>query len=189
MTSTAQDVFARGIDRRRIPRYSCVGRAQIASLPLRGSLLTGTLRDLGLGGCCVEHITTASPFDLETRTEILVKVNSWSFRAMAQVKSLRSHSGISVEFLRLSAGGYNMLADLIADLVRMRTVTSHVERFPEHSRKLSLSNTGRSLNRTKSAAIVGTVVSAESAEEMLTASRHAWLRDSYPGAISLDIHA
>jgi len=188
MTSTAQDVFARGIDRRRIPRYSCVGQAQIASLPLRGSLLTGTLRDLGLGGCCVEHITTASPFDLETRTEILVKVNSWSFRAMAQVKSLRSHSGISVEFLRLSAGGHNMLADLIADLVRMRTVTSHVERFPE-SRKPSLSNTGRSLNRTKSAAIVGTVVSAESAEEMLTASRHAWLRDSYPGAISLDIHA
>jgi c-di-GMP-binding flagellar brake protein YcgR len=110
----------RKTDRRRVARYSCSGQAQIACLPLNGALLRGSLRDLGLGGCRIESIEATSPFDLRARTEILVKVNSWFFRAMAHVRAVRGQSAISVEFMRMSAGGYSTLAELIADLKRPR---------------------------------------------------------------------
>jgi hypothetical protein len=103
-------------ERRRTPRYPCIGHAQIASLALNRTLAGGTVRDLGLGGCCIENIEITSPFDLGVRTEILVKVNSWFFRAMADVKAIHDRSGISLEFLRMSAGASSMLRDLIADL-------------------------------------------------------------------------
>jgi hypothetical protein len=175
-------------DRRRIPRYSCSGHAQITCLPLSGALLRGTLRDLGLGGCCIECIETPSPFDLGTRTEILLEVNSWFFRAMGQVKALRGRSGISVEFVRLSAGGSSMLADLVADLERPRTVTPRRERLLDHSRRLLRSNSGLGSVLNHSTAIVGTIVPAHSADETSPATdRHAWVRDLHPAATSVDI--
>ena len=134
--TTRYELLACGSDRRRIPRYPCSGRAQIACLPLNGALLQGGLRDLGLGGCCIEGIETVSPFDLGDRTEILMEVNSWFFRAMGRVRAVRDRSGISVEFLRMSAGGYSMLADLIADLERPRTVRARQERMLELSHRL-----------------------------------------------------
>jgi hypothetical protein len=94
----------RKTDRRRRARYSCSGQAQIACLPLNGTLLRGSLRDLGLGGCRIESFETTAPFDLRARTEILVKVNSWFFRAMAHVRAVRGQPAISVEFMCTSAG-------------------------------------------------------------------------------------
>ena len=73
---------------------------------------------MGLGGCCIECTENVPLFDLDTQTEIVVKVNSWFFRARAHVKSIRGISGISMEFTRMSAGASSMLADLIADLDR-----------------------------------------------------------------------
>src|SRR5438105_6485080 len=105
--------MAVGQDRRRMPRYICSGAARIICLPMVGAGLQGRLRDLGLGGCWIEGIETAFPFDLGAQTELLVEVNSWAFRAMGHVRALRDRSGISVEFARLSAGGYNMLGDVI----------------------------------------------------------------------------
>lgn len=78
-----------------MPRYSCAGVAQIASLPLYGSLLTAKVRDLGLGGCCIECAETAPLLELGAQTEIVMKVNSWFFRARAHVKSFAA----SPEFL------------------------------------------------------------------------------------------
>jgi hypothetical protein len=182
---TPQSFLALGVDRRRMPRYSCRGYAQIASFPLHGRLLRGRIRDLGLGGCCIENIETTFPFDLGAQAEILVKVNSWFFRAMAHVKAVRERSGISVEFMRMSTGGYGMLTDLIADLGRPRPGSIRVKAIATAS-TLELR---RGPEPKPSPAIVGTIVSVESAEDALAASRQAWARDLYPGATSLDIFA
>jgi len=177
----------RTTDRRRVARYSCSGHAQITCLPLNGALLRGSLRDLGLGGCRIESIETTSPFDLGARTEILVKVNSWFFRAMAHVRAVRGQSAISVEFMRMSAGGYSMLAELISDLERPRHgVIRNKHLFPA-APPVPAHNSGSELNQ--STAIVGTIVPAESADLALTGSRQAWLHDRYPGATSIDLFA
>jgi hypothetical protein len=193
---TSPTEFAGSIDRRRIPRYSCRGLAQITCLHLDGAQLKGRLRDLGLGGCCIENVETTSPFDLGAKTEVLIEVNSWFFRAMAQVKALRDRSGISVEFVRMSAGGRNRLADLVADLERPRpgqyarrppqpTVWKRLETGlartnpAELGKATSVSNHG--------IAIVGTIVPPETTEETMSAIRQAWYRRLHPGATSLDI--
>ena len=176
---SARGWFAAGGERRRIPRYSCSGLAQISCLPLYGSLLKGRVRDLGLGGCCIEGIETVPLLDLGAQTEILVEVNSWFFRAMAHVRAIRCPSGISMECMRMSAGGSSMLADLIADLERSRTVRTCREHLIEHSRPLL-----------DSPAIVGTIMPAHFGEETSPAAvRHAWFRDLRPAATFLDIFA
>jgi hypothetical protein len=157
-------------------------------LPLRGTLLRGRVRDLGLGGCFIESIETIFPFDLGAQTEIRVEVNSWFFRAMGHVRAVRARSGISLEFLHMSAGGHSMLADLIADLERPRSGAARQEHLIEHSRQLlrGTSNLGSTLPQ--SVAIVGTIVPAQSAEEASAAAkRSAWVRALHPGATSLDI--
>jgi hypothetical protein len=186
--TTQHALLAGNSDRRRIPRYSCSGEAQITCLPLNGTLLEGTLRDLGLGGCGIECIETTSPFDLGARTEILVQVNSWSFRAMGHVRAVRGRSGISVEFMRMSAGGYSMLTDLIADLARPRTVATRQKRPLEHSRRLLPNKSGLGPVLNDSMAIVGTIVPAQPVEETSTgANRYAWVPRLHSGATSVDI--
>jgi hypothetical protein len=192
--TTPRAWFAAGSERRRMPRYSCSGLAQISCLPLYGSFRSGKVRDLGLGGCCIECIKTVPLPDLGARAEILVEVNSWFFRAMTHVRALRGDSGISMEFIRMSAGGSSMLADMIADLERSRTVRTRQERLVEHSRQLQQGNSdlGVSLRsaRHDSPAIIGTIMPAHSAEETSPAAiRHAWLRDLHPAATFLDIFA
>jgi hypothetical protein len=171
------------IERRRIPRYSCSGDAQITNLPLNGTLLHGTVRDLGLGGCCIENIETTSSFDLGIRTEILVKINSSFFRAMANVKAVRDHSGISVEFTRMSAGGSRMLQDLIADLERLRPRVIRRKPIFGAASVLRL-HRGSELNHGR--AVAGNIVIAGRAEDAL-ADRQSWDRNVDPEAIALDL--
>lgn len=103
------------IDRRLTPRYSCCGHAQIMYLPSDGVLFRGRLRNLGWGGCYIE---TVSPFVIGARTEVLVKANALWFRAMAQVRAIREKSGIGLEFIRLSTGGYRSLAEVLVELAQ-----------------------------------------------------------------------
>ena len=180
-TTTARDWFAAGAERRRIPRYSCSGLAQITCLPLTGSLLRGKVRDLGLGGCCIECVEAVPLLDPGDRTEILLEINSWFFRAITHVRAIRGRNALSMEFLRMSAGGSSMLADLIADLERPR---ARQDRLLQHSRQLlqGTSNLSPSLisSRPESTEIVGTILSPHSVEELHPADmRHAWLRDLY----------
>jgi hypothetical protein len=190
--STQTELLARVGDRRRVPRYSCSGQAQISCFPSHGTLLRGRVRDLGLGGCCIESIETISPFDLGARTEILVEVNSWFFRAMGHVRAVRGRSAISMEFLRMSTGGYSMLADLIADLETPHAVTTDAARLVKHSRGLlrgesspAAALTSRPNHRV---AISGTILPPQSGEEISRVANHrAWIRDLYPAATSVDI--
>jgi hypothetical protein len=170
-----------GNDRRRVLRYYCGGLARISCLPLYGSLFTARLRDLGLGGCSVECPTTLPLLDLGVRTEILVEVNSWSFRALAHVRAIRGRSGISMEFIRMSAGGSSMLTDLIAELEGSRILPQSPKSQLEHPRRLVRNRQ----NRHNSAAIVGTVMPPDSPIEI--SRRDRGVRLLYPPANLLDI--
>ncbi len=182
---TLQPALPAASDRRRVPRYPCSGQVQIRCLPLSEALLRGRVRDLGLGGCCIDCLESAFPLDLGAKTDILVEVNSWFFRAMGHVRALRG-SGISMQFLRMSAGGSSTLAELIADLQRPKTGVIRQENLLEHSRPLLFNRSGPDSVLNNSIAVVGAIVPAESVEEAL-ASRRAWAPDEYPGATSVDI--
>ena len=106
-------------DRRSSPRFLCGGQVKISCLPSDGIVLPGNIRDLGLGGCCVD---TTLPIDHGVRTEIVVRVNAASFRAVGEVRAIRGGSAACVEFVHLSAGGKAILVDLVRELARLQTV-------------------------------------------------------------------
>lgn len=78
---------------------------------------------MSLGGCCVE---TASALDCGARTEIVVRVNSASFRAVSQVRAIRDRFGIGMEFVHLSARGQDMLADAVERLARLQALVNQL---------------------------------------------------------------
>jgi hypothetical protein len=98
----------RDSDRRRSARFICGGFAKISRLPADGIFVPGRIRDLSLHGCCVD---TPVPIDCGTRAEIVVRVNAASFRAVGEVKAIRGRSVAGLEFVHLTAGGKDLLAD------------------------------------------------------------------------------
>jgi hypothetical protein len=111
-------------DRRRSPRFSCGGLAEIICLPSTGLIVPGSIRDLSLHGCWVE---TSRPIDCGAQAEVVLRVNSNSFRALGEVKAIRGQSGSGFEFVRLSASGKDMLADLVTDLARLHALMSKLK--------------------------------------------------------------
>jgi PilZ domain len=186
---TARAWFTTGGERRRIPRYSCNGVAQITCLPLSGSPLRGRVRDLGLGGCCIECSESVPWLDLGDRTEILLEVNSWFVRAMAHVKAIRGQVALSMQFLRMSAGGSSMLADLIADLQRPRIVEARPACLIEPPPQLLRGSNSSLLSaRPEGVAIVGAILPPYSADEIYPATnRDAAIRNLYSANPSVDI--
>ena len=111
-------------DRPRNPRFSCGGVAKISLLPSNGIFLSGKIRDLSLGGCCVD---TPVPIECGARAEIVVHVNSASFRAVGEVRGIRSNSEAGIEFVYLSKGGKDLLADLVAELAKLQAFINHLK--------------------------------------------------------------
>jgi hypothetical protein len=111
-------------DRRRRARFKCGGEARISRLPSDGIFVPGKILDLSLGGCCVD---TTLPIDFGVRTEIVVHVNTASFRAVGEVRALRNRFGAGMEFVHLSAGGKHMLADLVKELARLEAVMNKLK--------------------------------------------------------------
>ncbi|MFY9904073.1 MAG: PilZ domain-containing protein [Terriglobales bacterium] len=111
-------------DRRRSPRFSCAGRAEINCLPSNGILLAGAVRDLSLHGCCVD---IPLPIDCGSRAEIVVRVNAASFRAVGEVRAIRGRSGAALEFVRLSAGGKDSLEGMVTDLARLQAIMNKLK--------------------------------------------------------------
>jgi hypothetical protein len=81
------------------------------------------MRDLSLGGCCLE---TAPALERGVRAEIVVRINSGSFRAVSQVKGRRDRFGVGLEFVQLSASGKDMLADVLERLARLQAVVNEL---------------------------------------------------------------
>lgn len=116
--------FTPGANRRRSPRFGCSGLANIVCLPSDGALLRGTIRNLSLGGCFIE---TGLLLPCGAQAEILARVEASSFRALAQVRAVLGHSGICVEFIRLSAGGEDLLTELVRHLAKVRAIQKAME--------------------------------------------------------------
>ena len=60
------------------------------------------------------------------RAEIVVRVNAASFRAVGEVRAIRGGSGVGVEFVHLSKGGKDLLADLVAELAKLQAVMNNL---------------------------------------------------------------
>ncbi len=111
-------------DRRRSTRFTCGGDAKISRLPSGGIFLPGKIRDLSIGGCCVD---TTLPIARGARAELVVRVNAASFRAVGEVRAIRGHSGACLEFVLLSAGGKGVLSDLVTELARLQAVMNDIK--------------------------------------------------------------
>jgi len=110
-------------DRRRSPRFCCEGEAKIIRLPWDGLWLPGRIKDLSLGGCC---LVTPAGLDCGMCAEIVLRVKTGVFRAVGQVREVRTQSGVGMEFVRMSAGGLEMLQDVIRELARLQ---AHMDRI------------------------------------------------------------
>lgn len=104
-------------ERRRTSRFSCVGQAQLVCLPSDGNFVAGKIHDLSLGGC---RVNLNAPIDPGARTEVVIRANAASFRALGIVKALHQKSEAGIEFVHLSSGGRDLLEDLIGELARLR---------------------------------------------------------------------
>jgi hypothetical protein len=111
-------------DRPRNPRFICGGLAKISILPSNGIFLSAKIRNLSLGGCCVD---IPAPIECGARAEIVVRVNSSAFRAVGEVRGIRGNSGAGIEFVYLSRGGKDLLADLVAELARLQAFINQLK--------------------------------------------------------------
>jgi hypothetical protein len=162
---TNADIDGGDNDRRRSPRFSCVGRAKINCLPSDGIFCSGKIRDLSLHGCCVD---TTLPIDCGVRAEIVVRVNAASFRAVGEVRGIRGRSGAGMEFVHLSAGGKDLLADLVTDLAKLQAVMNKLklrrEMDTEPFRRLLEDGERQAAMLSKRFPFLGTIRGAESSE-------------------------
>ncbi len=117
----------KGDDRRKAPRFICGGEAKISPLPLDGDQVSGKLRNLSMGGICVD---TSHPIDLGSRTEILLNVDAVSFRTIALVRSISNRFRTSMEFVQMSAGSRGILADVLEHMARVQRVMRKIRSAP-----------------------------------------------------------
>lgn len=171
-------------DRRRSPRFSCGGLAKIVCLPSDGILLPGRIRDLSLGGCSVE---TVSPLACGVRTEILVRVNTSRFRAIGQVRAVRGPAGMGMQFLQLSAGGQDMLVELIRELTRQQAIATTL-RVARREPDPKQWNECRAALLKESFPILGRILASQSSEEsFLVVDRPSLIVDGETREIPLDL--
>lgn len=117
-------------DRPRSPRFTCGGLATITYVPSNGIFVPGRMRDLSLGGCCVD---TTLPIECGARAEIVIHVNSASFRAMCEVRSIRAHSEACIQFVYLSRGGQDLLVNLVGDLAKSQAAMNQLKSARRHA--------------------------------------------------------
>jgi hypothetical protein len=132
-------------ERRRSPRFSCDGHATVTHLPSSGIFLPGKILDLSLGRC---QVGAGFPMDCGVRAEIVARVSARSFRAVGEVRAIRGCSGVCIEFVRLSTGGKDMLADLIAELERLQAV---MNKLKSASTQINRESFGRQLENGRQA--------------------------------------
>jgi len=119
-------------ERRRSPRFCCTGEAKIIRLPWDGPFLPGRLKDLSLGGCC---LALPAGFDCGTLAEIVLRLKPGVFRAVGEIREPRGNSGVGMEFRRMSAGGLQMLQEVIRELARLQAHMDRIKSAREEDQK------------------------------------------------------
>jgi hypothetical protein len=112
-----QDTDPMNNERRRSPRFHCGGQVKVYCRPFDGKSISGTLRNLSLGGVCLE---IARPVEPGARAEVVVQMNAASFRAAALVKEQKEVGSTSLEFLQIGGVAKDVLADLLTQLAQMQ---------------------------------------------------------------------
>jgi PilZ domain len=114
------DTSARSAERRHSPRFACAGRVRMVSLPMEGVCRSAKLRDLSLGGCCLE---IPCPLPCGTRAELVIHVNALNFRVLSLVKVLRGRA-VGMQFLQLTEAGNRALKEVLADAAKFHAAVS-----------------------------------------------------------------
>jgi hypothetical protein len=176
-------------DRRRSTRFACSGDAKISRLPSDGIYLPGKILDLSLGGCRVD---TTLPIDCGVRAEIVVRVNTASFRAVGEVRAIRGRSGACIEFVQLSTGGKDMLANLVTELARLQAVMDKLrstrEIDPESFRRQLENRRLWAAMLSKRLPLLGTILPAESSEpDQVASAGKDPMVEAQPLVISVDL--
>ena len=102
-------------ERRRRPRYNCVGVAEIRSTQgATAEFLTGKIRNISMGGCNIE---TQSPLERGSQLAVVLRVNMLRLRVIAEVRFVKIDRELSagLEFVGMTAPGLQSLQELIAE--------------------------------------------------------------------------
>ena len=105
-----------GDERRRSPRYNCVGVAEIRSAQgATGEFLTGKIRNISMGGCNIE---TQSPLELGSQLAVTLQASLLRLRVIAEIRSVDTGGRYSarLEFVGMTAPDLQGLQKLIAEL-------------------------------------------------------------------------
>jgi len=175
-------------ERRRSPRYSCSGRANVYSLPLDGTFLSAGLRNLSLGGIC---LNLGGELEEDEHTELLLAVNTETFRATAMVKGPQPVSATRLQFTHISSYGRDVLLDLISQMAKAQELNSRLRssRMDPDTTRLLLDE-----ERLRIATIgrpEGAIASEDPASESSPAldAQRGRIVDAEPLVIRLDLYA
>jgi len=107
-------------ERRRSPRFSVGGWGTIHRLPLEGKAIPAVVRNLSVGGVCLD---VGGQLELGDRTEMLLCVDAACFRAAALVREQRGFTRTCLEFVQISQGAKSVLEELIDHLAKLQMLT------------------------------------------------------------------
>ena len=73
--------------------------------------------------------------DCGVRAEIVLRLKPGVFRAVGEIREPRGHAGVGMEFLRMSAGGLEMLHEMIRELARLQAHMDRIKSAREDEQK------------------------------------------------------
>jgi len=111
-----------GSERRKHPRYECMGQAKI--LPKGSELwLGGVLRDISLGGCYVEMMSPLSP---QTQVELSLTVEELVVHTSGVVKVSFQGMGMGVAFTEIASQDQELLERIVGRAAGAQSKTEPV---------------------------------------------------------------
>jgi hypothetical protein len=107
---------SKGRERRRYPRFSCEGRAEV-SLPHGGLLVRGRILDVSIAGCFIE--TSAINLERGTHVEVFFESRQLRFRVAGNIAVLHPPTGVGISFLHPSIRVAQQIGQLVKELAEI----------------------------------------------------------------------
>lgn len=107
-----------GRERRRHPRYSCDGDAEV-HLPHAGLRFQGRIQNLSVSGCYIE---TELNLERGTYVEVFFRLHQLRFRLAGNVVGVDKRSGVRIAFLNVSGRRATHIEELMRELAEKSEV-------------------------------------------------------------------
>jgi PilZ domain len=107
-----------GRERRRHPRYSCDGNAEV-HLPHAGLLFHGRIQNLSVSGCYIE---TELNLERGTYVEVFFGLHQLRFRLAGNVIGVDRRSGVRIAFLNVTGRRATYIEELMRELAEKSEV-------------------------------------------------------------------